>query len=335
MTQVTEDARPRQSVHRWTHRTPAGATETARSFQGEGQHHMQLGVTLQQCLGPEDVGPAGQGPVGGPDGPVVEDAAHGGDHRFLLLGDEPTPSPLSRHPVPAEVGHRRPGQLRQDRRIGTGEPADQAQLAPRRRQRTEVAVVLFRGPLQRPDGGPCIPHHQVGLGLRGCRVVTHLPGCGNQFERLCRQLRGARRVTSEKGEGGGVDGGVVTAGGYPYSPVVLGRGQGELAALVVVGGSQCLVLVDAGPQRGDVLGPDRPEVEHLELAGGLNRRTGAGQGEHRPVAEGRIAGMLVEPAGCQVEAGQQLAAALGIEDPGQPRLRAPPRRIGCGSFGRV
>ena len=285
----------------------------------KGQHHVELRAVAEQRLGPEDVGAAGERPVG-------EAGLSGGDLCFdprrdvgLGRGREAARSAGRRDQVAAEVDDRGPGQGREQLRVAAERLADQRELATGRREGAVVALVARRRPLERLAGPALVAEQELRLGCGRARVVRAAVLGGDEREHLGRERLRPLGLAHEQAERGGVDRGVVVAAAR-VEPGVEVAGRPRLARPFVAVGGERQVLRDPGAERDDLALVRRRESVALEALRGLAGGTGAREREQAPVLQPEVVGVLLEPLLGEVHSGEQLAATLGITDGLEPLL---------------
>ena len=292
----------------------------------ERQLDVQLAAAFEQCLRPQDVGAARQRAVGDPDRPPVEllgDRA--GDGRLLRCRKAAIRAG-SRDPVAAEVRDRRACERGQHRGVDADCGAHESELAAGRRDRAEVAAVEPGGPGHGGARRVRTAEQQLGLGLRGGRVVAAVAGGGEPVEHLGGERARRGGVAREQAQRRRVDARVVAARAREDRTVER-RGTGRLAAALGSRGGQRDVLGDPRAQRGHVLLLALAEPVGVEAPGRLVRGARAREREYGSVREPDVAGVLVETSLGQVDRRQQLAAALGGADELEPLGRAARRDV--------
>jgi hypothetical protein len=239
----------------------------------------------------------------------LHDLGDPSSHRRLGRCCEATLLVLAGDAVTAEVNDRRAGQDAEQLRVDTRQRTDHPQLPARGREGAVVAFVQGGRARERERRGRRVAAEQVcfSLGRRG--VVGVVAGLREEGEHRGRVCSSPREIAGHQPHRGGVDGGVVTAGLGENGVVGLRGERGPRPALRALCGER-EILHDARVQRRDVLVADAFEGVILKAPGGLLRRSGAGQRQHRAMLEPEVVGVLGQPALGKIKCRQQLAATL-------------------------
>ena len=180
----------------------------------------------------------------------------------------------------------RPGQGVQQHGVGTGRLDQHSQLAPRGRERAEVAAVRSCRPRKRLGRDVELTEHQCDLGLGGDSVVRVVAGPDEHAMCLARELVRTLALAGQHAQGRRVDRRVIARRVAEYALVQRGRTR-EVAPT-----GERLVLGDARLERRHVFVVDAGEAVLREAAGGLAGGPGARERQHRPVLQPKVVRVL-------------------------------------------